>query len=81
MNEERKRVCDKCKHPTSGLCEQRICPINQEEYEYMGAKPSDRVTASTLLKLMEISMKPECMKRILEIEPIEHWVRLLGGDD
>lgn len=75
MNEERKRVCSKCRNTT--FCDQVCRPISKDEYEYMGAKRDDRITIEAMLKLMECSMKPECMKRLLEKHPAEWWFNAL----
>lgn len=75
MNEARKRVCSKCRNTM--YCNQACYPISKDEYEYMGVNSNDDVTIEGMLKLMECSMKPECMERLLEKHPAEWWFERL----
>lgn len=77
INEQRQKVCDECERrgqDKGGFCRQIAGPICHEEYEYMGACPKDIPNAETLRKLMEISLKPECMERLLTEHSLEWWL-------
>ena len=72
MNAKRLAVCEGCQGYYHG-CRQICGPISEDELEYMGASWSDRPTVESVRKLLECSMKPECMKVMLDKYPIEAW--------
>lgn len=72
VNEVRKKICGACQGKT--YCRQPRYPITHEELEYIGATWDDVPNAESVRKMMEISMKPECMEWHLQEHPIEWWV-------
>lgn len=74
MIPEREKVCEGC--DMKG-CRQRPAPITKEEWEQLGAKPSDYPTAETAEKMIRISTKPECAERLLAQHTPEEWARMM----
>lgn len=80
MCEERETVCRICmeKHggtiPKKPGCRQKICPINDDEFRAIGAKHTDVVTKSGLVRMMEISIRPDCLENMLNGMTKEQWV-------
>ena len=72
-------ICQKCKMQSSihhldyPLCNQPVYPMTREEYDAIGANPNDIPTVETVMKLMEISIKPYCRRKMLNAHPIEWW--------
>lgn len=71
-SEIRKAICEKC---NGHGCQQRPGPISQEEYEQLGAEPTDEPTVETVRKMFDISCKPECVERMLNEHPVEWWYK------
>lgn len=74
MIPEREKVCEGC--DMKG-CRQCPAPITKEEWEQLGAKPSDYPTAETAEKMIRISTKPECAERLLARHTPEEWAAMM----
>jgi hypothetical protein len=74
MTEEREAICRKCKmlpsihHLDFPYCYQPMGPINEDEYEYLGAAKDDLITLEGLWKMLEISTKDYC-RRLMKNSP------------
>ena len=78
MIPERQKICESCNYIwTDGkhCCKQPYYPLNKEEYDLIGATPKDVPTLETLEKLMDISMKPKCKKRMLQENSLDYYLR------
>ena len=71
MEHEREEICQNCtwtpsfRHPGYPCCAQPCGPINEEEYKTIGARPEDKPTRETIMKLAEISIKSYCLKKMI----------------
>ena len=85
MIPEREAICRKCKMLPSihnldyPCCEQPTFPMTKEEYEAIGAGPNDIPNVETVRKLMEISVKPYCLWKMLSAHPIEWWTYYISN--
>ena len=83
MSPEREEVCKKCSmkpsihHLEYPSCNQEMYPINEEEWKALGAGPKDEITVESLRRMMEISIRPYCLEKMLTAHPIEWWLRIL----
>jgi hypothetical protein len=81
MNKEREEICRKCKmlpsihHLEYPCCGQPMYPLDEHEWELLGADPEDEITVESLRKMMEISLQPYCMEKMLQAHPIEWWYK------
>ena len=83
MNTAREEICRKCKmlpsikHLDYPSCIQPVGPINDEERKMVGPD----ITAESFRKMMEISIQPYCLRKMLTAHPIEWWMRQYVGPD
>jgi len=83
MSPEREEVCKKCSmkpsihHLEYPSCNQEMYPINEEEWKALGAGLNDEITVESLRRMMEISIRPYCLEKMLTAHPIEWWLRNL----
>lgn len=87
MSPEREEICRNCKkdpsinpinHRGALDCDQPACFRTKEEYEQAGINPSDRITPEGVRKLMELTLRPECMERLLAYQSLERWAEDLA---
>jgi hypothetical protein len=86
MIKEREEICEKCRmlpsihHLEYPCCYQPCFPLNEYEYELIGAKPKDKPTIEIFRKMMEISTQLYCREKMLLAHPIEWWYEgMIGG--
>ena len=85
MIKEREEICEKCRMIPSihdlgfPSCQQPHCALNQYEYDLLGVKPEDEITLEGVRKLMEISIRPYCLEKMLQAHPVEWWYKRMGG--
>ena len=83
MNKTREEICQKCrmipsiKHLDYPSCCQPVGPINDEERKVVGPE----ITTESFRKMMEISIQPYCLRKMLTAHPIEWWMRQYVGPD
>ena len=83
MNAQREEICRKCRmlpsihHLEYPCCDQPVYPLNADEWEQLGASPQDEITLETTRKMMEISIRPYCLEKMLRAHPIEFWYNRL----
>ena len=84
MSPEREEICRNCKkepsinHRGAWKCDQPAYFRTKEEYEEAGINPSDRITPEGVRKLMELTLRPECMENLLAYQSLERWTEDLA---
>ena len=83
MNKQREDICRKCRmlpsihHLEYPCCGQPFRPLDDDEWQQLGVSPQDRITVESVRKMMEISLQPYCMERMLAAHPIEWWYKMI----
>ena len=83
MTPEREEICRKCRmlpsihHLEYPCCYQPWHPLDEYEWKQLGAAPEDLITVETVRRMMEISLQPYCMERMLSAHPIEWWYKMI----
>lgn len=87
MNQTREEICRRCRmlpsihHLDYPCCEQPMWPIDDNEWQLLGCKPSDPITIVSTRRMMEISIRPYCLEKMLLAHPVEWWARMIGARD
>jgi len=83
MNKQREEICRECSMKPSihdlecPVCQQPRYPLDEEEWKELGYSRSDVITVDGVRRMMEISVRPYCMDKMLAAHPIEWWHRMI----
>ena len=85
MNEIREKICKECRmlpsihHLEYPDCRQPRWPLDGDEWQRLGCKPTDPITVESVKRMMEISIRPYCLAKMLTAHPVEWWARMSGA--